>query len=94
MGYYIEVPNHKNKSAQIETLYGATLTKMPTCLSDLPDDKALVVVVGNPQFDAITYCYSDDELYAFNDPRDIRAKAWYLMDKEKAQELSGYTRNQ
>ena len=91
MGYYIEVPRNKQKALQIMALHGAKFTIIPPkSLSELAENEGLVCVVENGPFDAAGYCYDDDELEAFNDPRDHRPKTWLTMDKKLAEKLSGY----
>ncbi len=83
MGYYI--PN----SISLES-NGATRTNVTNNLSDVPDDKALICQIDNGSFMANALMYSQKELDYFIDPRDKRKKSWYLMDKQKAHDLSGY----
>jgi hypothetical protein len=92
MGFYIEAPSPKDKAAFLVKEHGAELLfPSPESLSDLPEDKALVVVVDNGIFEAAAFCYSDAELEAFKmTPMDLRPRTWLLMDREKAEELSGY----
>ncbi len=66
MGYYIEVPDNKNKAQQLVDLYGAErIDMLPDSLAELPEDKALICVVQNPMYDAAALAYSDREMRYF-----------------------------
>lgn len=57
MGYYIQTPENKNKAGQIVKLYnGEELSEMPEKYEDIPEGKALIVVVSNVSFDAALFC--------------------------------------
>jgi len=79
MGYYIETPLHLNKSSQLATLHGATVT---TPSFPPPSGKVLVCVVQNGPFDAAGIAYDKDEFDCFNSSDDFRPKTWLLMDKD------------
>ncbi len=69
MGYYIELPENKNKAVQLERIYGAVrLLEAPKSLAELPSDRALICVVENPMFDAAAYCQSERDLAEFSRP--------------------------
>lgn len=91
MGYYIETGHNLNKTNWLRINHGAQLMLCPPpTFADVPDGAALICVVDNGPFEAAAYIYNQRELEAFDDPRDIRRKWWLLMDKNKAEELSGY----
>lgn len=83
MGYYIEVPQHQNKDAQLVELHGAVLSQpvLP------PEGETLICVVRNGLFDAVGVVYDQDELDAFNSPGDIRPRTWLTLPTEKVLEL-------
>lgn len=83
MGYYI--PNDE----PIENK-GAELTKLPDTFAEIPEGKALICEVDNRIFKANGLIYSEREFDDFCHPEDVRPKRWFLMDKQKAHELSGY----
>ena len=90
MGYYIEVPEVKGKAQQIVDIHGAELLeRVPLSVGDVPEDKAIICVVDNGPFEAAAFAYNDMELREFARP-DPRPKAWLLMDRAKACELTGY----
>lgn len=93
MGYYIEVPKNHNKAQQLVDLYKAErLPVAPNSINDVPEGKAVVVVVENLAFDAAGYCYDDRELADFKEPDHgwQRPRTWLLMDKKLTEKLSGY----
>ena len=93
MGYYIETPGqHFNKVETICKAYGAVVVEEPKSFSDVSDDTAIICVVRNQLFEAVGYCYSEREFEEFRDPTDPRFRKWLLMDKKKAEELSGFKR--
>jgi len=90
MGYYIETPGHTLGKGQIIVKeHGAVVIQRPASYSDIPEDMALICVVHNFLFEAVAYCYDEQEFNAFNDPSDSRLKTWLMMDKKKAEKLTG-----
>lgn len=91
MGYYIQTDGVKNKAAYIVQHHdGQQLLEAPDSFEDIPEGKALIVVVDNRVFEAAGLCYSQGEFEAFTDPRDTRNKQYVLLDKQLAHRLSGY----
>ncbi len=92
MGFYIQVPHNKNKAEQIRDLYGGEIiSTIPLDYNELPEGKALIVIVDMGPFEAAGFCYSQAELTAFTDILDTRPKKFVLLDRKKAEELSGFT---
>jgi len=89
MGYYIQVPAHKDKAQQIVKLYGGRIIPYPLAFEDVPAHEALICVVDNGLFEAAAFCYDQDEFQAFSYP-DGRPRVWVVIDRKKACELSGY----
>jgi len=85
MGYYI--PNN----IPIEQREGVEKISFIGSFSSIPEGKALIVAVDNGGFKAYALAYSQNELNVFNNPQDFRPKNYYLMDKQEAHSLSGYT---
>ena len=90
MGYYIQVPQNKNKADQIAKVYGGEVLIHTPKFEDTPPGKALICVVDNGLFEAAAFCYNGDEFSAFSDPRDGRPKTWVVMAYDKACVLTGY----
>ena len=90
MGYYIEVPDNHHKAEQIVRLHGGKIISRPRSFTEIPADKALIVVVDNSSFEAAGLAYSEPEFEAFTSPWDNRPKQVVLMDWEKASKLAGF----
>jgi len=91
MGFYIEGPV-KFKAAYICETHGAEAVTETEARQAFDEGKGVVCVVSNIPFDAAGFAYSKRELDEFADPRDERPKQWLVMDREKAEKLSGYSR--
>jgi len=89
MGFYIEDPAN-GKAKFIETKYDGMIIPQPTSFDKVPESMALICVVDNGSFEAAGYCFDEREFGAFTHP-DPRHKTWLLMNKKKAEELSGFT---
>lgn len=91
MGYYIQAPSHLGKAQQICNAHQeAFIIPQPVSFSKVPENMALVCVVENGLFDAAAYCYNEREFKDFCNPNDPRPRTWLLMDKIKAEKLSGF----
>lgn len=91
MGYYIQTSSNINKARAIADAYdGTVLSTPPPTFADVPEGKALIIVVSNPMFEAAAYVYDNGEFLAFTDPNDKRPKQYVLIDKELAEIASGY----
>ena len=91
MGYYIEVPENLGKAEQLVKLHGGEIVPRPQNFTEVPADKGLICVVNNGLFEAAGYCYNTHEFIDFAQP-DGRSRQWVLLDKNKAERLSGYKR--
>jgi len=92
MGDYIETPKDWDKVEQIIELYGAKWTPVPNSWEDIPEGKALIIVVNNGHFDAALFVSTRRE-YARCVPErrgDLRHRTFLLMDRAKAEELTGW----
>lgn len=88
MGFYIEVPEIKEKAKQLKQLYDAQLVLSPQSVREVPKEKVLVCVIENPGFDAVGVINDDRELRDFQpSPNDDRPRSWLLMDRGKVLEL-------
>lgn len=92
MGYYLQAPTNHNKAKHLLEKFGGTPIKhhepwnqkVPTSLTEIRPDQALVCVVDNGMFEAAGVAYSDRELQAFNRPDDRRPKVWLILDNREA----------
>ena len=92
MGYYIQVPENKNKAQQLVDIHGAViLPQHPEAFEDT-EGQALICVVDNGPFEAAAFCYSRDEFIVFTRPDSgiQRPRTWVLMDQDLAHQLSGF----
>lgn len=91
MGYYIQTPGQNvNKAIRIAADHDGQLVSKPNHYWDLPEGKALVVVVDNGVFEAAALAYSEREFQEFTDIQDTRHKDYVLLDKATAYKLAGY----
>jgi hypothetical protein len=90
MGFYIETDTTLGKADWLIRHGDAQEIKQPRSLAEVPEDKALVVVVENGFFDAAAYAYDEGEFRAFTDPGDPRPQRFLLMDKDIVELHSGY----
>jgi hypothetical protein len=94
MGYYIETPGRNTEKAVylVRQMGGIPLQQPPASFEDIPQDKALIVVVDNGMFEACGLVYSPGEFKEFVTRQDDRPRQYILMDKEVAHKASGYKR--
>jgi len=91
MGFYIEVPENTNKAEQIRDLYGGEIVQtVPLDYSKIPEGKALIVVVDNGLFEAAGFCFNEPEFRVFTDILELRPRKFVYLDRDKAEELSGF----
>ena len=92
MGYYIQTPGLLKGKAQyiVEHFGGRMMDKAPESLELLLDNEALICVVGNGLFESAAFCYNGGELANFSRPEDRRPKWWLVMNKKRAEELTGF----
>jgi hypothetical protein len=91
MGYYIETGTLLGKSAYLVREHAARVVSRDEASAAIDDSaKAIICVVNNGPFEAAAFCYSAGEFRDFSLPEDGRPKVWLLMDRAKAEELSGY----
>ena len=90
MGAYIKVPKDRNKAEQIIDLYDATWTLRPDSWEEIPEDKALIIVVHNGPFDAALFVTDREEFTRTVPSRqgDPRPRTFLLMDRTRAEELT------
>lgn len=89
MGYYIQTKRNLNKAQQLVDDFDGEIIERPKSFQDIPEDKALVVVVENGLFDAAGYAFDEEEFECFSNP-DGRRKKYVLMDKQQVNEMTGF----
>lgn len=90
MGYYIETDRTQHRAGWLVRYWDGQIITKPKSFSEIPADKALIVVVQNGYFDAAGLCYSESEFEAFTDPTDPRPITYVLLDKELVYKEAGY----
>ena len=90
MGYYIQGPE-RGKGKYLEEEYHAIPCNVHEAYIVLGHVSLVpVCVVDNGAFDAAAVAYSREEFECFSYHGDVRPKQWYIMDRVKAYELSGF----
>lgn len=90
MGYYIPGPTVGKGAYLIEEHDALPCSQAAARMAVGHPTMVPVCVVGNGGFEAAAVVYSDAEYAWFTDGRDARSKRWYVMDRTKAYELSGF----
>ena len=90
MGYYINTGTNFDKAAEIVRQFGGFRVAKPDSFASIPTDKALIVVVDNGAFEAAGFAYNQAEFNAFTEPEDSRPKEYVIMDRHKAEQLTGF----
>lgn len=93
MGYYIQTGQQlTGKAKYIIDNHGGRIIPQPQAFHSVANDKAIICVVGNGDFDAAAYCFNEAEFEEFAGDNSGRPKAWILIDKNLADKLTGYNR--
>ena len=90
MGYYLQAPTHHGKADHICKTHNGTIIPQPIYFKDVPVNKGLICVVDNGPFEAAGFAYNENEFLAFSREDDYRPKTWLLIDRAKAEALSGF----
>lgn len=90
MGRYIETDGPLNKAKYICEHHEGEIVDPIECFDDVPEGKALIIVVENGPFDAAAFVHSEGEFNAFTDPHDGRRSTHILMDWDKTDSLAGH----
>lgn len=89
MGYYIQTGGAKKTQAIIDQHDAVRVTK-DEARAALLEGKGVVCVIEGGMFDAAGFMFDEQEFDEFADPQDTRRKVWLVMDRELAEELSGW----
>jgi hypothetical protein len=88
MGYYINPANVTK--AEFLTDNGDLVKPVGSPPSTYKqNDKVAVCLIDNVAFDAALICYSELEFEAVKDPRDTRAKVWFMVPIERLKPFMG-----
>jgi hypothetical protein len=100
MGFYInntgkqELPAKGKSAILVEDCGAEILAIPPPSIETISEDKTIICVFDNGEFEAAGLAYDDTELRSFADWMDSRERTWLLMDKELAYKLTGYDMSQ
>lgn len=96
MGFYLNSPElgSTDKAIKLVRIYKAEpAPSLPLEIKEVPEGKALIVVIENGMFDAALLVPNQQELdYIKNLSDDPRPRTYLLLPKDVAHELSGYER--
>ncbi len=93
MSYYIQTPGlDVNKAIRIAADNNGVIIPKPKRYTDIPEDKALVVVVvaDTYVYEVAELVYSEGAFHEATDCMDERRKEYVLLDKPVAYRLADY----
>lgn len=90
MGYYIPGPTVGKGAYLIKEHDALPCSQAMAWMAIEHPTMVPVCVVSNGDFEAAAVVYSDAEYEGFADRQDVRPKQWYVMNRTKAYELSGF----
>ncbi len=93
MGYYIEVPEKKEKAQQLVKLYGARILDKKPSFNEVAPNEAIICVLDNGPWEAAGFAYDARELTVFATPDRLgyqRPRTWVIMNRATACRLTGY----
>ena len=91
MGRYIQGPTLGKAKMLLDQHNGTLTLDPPTNFNDIPDGKALIVVVDNGPFEAAAYLDNEREFDHWMKPsinNDPRPRTYILIDKNLAEQLA------
>jgi len=94
MGFQIRGPTKGKVQYFVDTYHAVILDGPPLNFHDIPDRQALICIVDTIQYEVASYAFSQQEFSLLDDHSDFRKRTWLLMDKTKANQLSGFGRLQ
>jgi hypothetical protein len=74
----------------VDTYQAVVLGKPPDNFAKVPDDQAIICVMDTIQYEVASYAYSPQEFSLLDEHSDFRKRTWLLMDKAKANQVSGF----
>jgi hypothetical protein len=93
MGFQIPGPTTGKVQYLVDTYGAVVLDRPPRNFAEIPDHQAIICVVDTIQYE-VSYAFSQQEFSLLDDPSDFRKRTWLLMEKTKANQLSGFGRLQ
>jgi hypothetical protein len=90
MGFQIPGPTKGKVQYFVDMYQAVVLDRPPHDFVDIPDDQAIICVIDTLQYEVASYAFSRQEFSVLDDHSDFRKRTWLLMDKTKANQLSGF----
>jgi len=90
MGFQIPGPTNGKVQYLVDMYQAVVLDGAPRNFDDIPDHQAIICVVDTLQYEVASYAFSRQEFSVLDDRSDFRKRTWLLMDKTKANQVSGF----
>ena len=90
MGFQIPGPTKGKVQYLVDRYQAVVLDRPPRVFADIPDHQAIICVIDTLQYEVASYAFSRQEFSFLDDHSDFRKRTWILMDKNKANQLSGF----
>jgi len=90
MGFQIPGPTKGKVQYLVGKYQAVVLDRPPNSFDKIPDHQAIICVIDTLQYEVASYAYSLQEFSLLDDHSDFRKRTWLLMDKAKANQLSGF----
>jgi hypothetical protein len=90
MGFQIPGPTKGKIQYLVDTYQAVLLDEPPRDFENIPDDQAIICVIDSLQYEVAGYAFSRQEFSFLDDHSDFRKRTWLLMDKTKANQVSGF----
>jgi hypothetical protein len=90
MGFQIPGPTTGKVQYLMDVYQAVILDRPPRNFAEIPDHQAIICVVDTIEYEVASYAFSRQEFSLLDDRSDFRKRTWLLMDKAKANELSGF----
>lgn len=96
MGYYAERQDRaaQDKAKGIAEENGGEIVVMIEALIALEAGRGVFCIVHNGPFEAAGFVYDKSEWNKFHHHSDLRFRQYVVMDREKAEEISGFIQSQ
>jgi hypothetical protein len=90
MGFQIPGPTKGKVQYLVDTYQAVVLDRPPRDFDKIQDDQAIICVIDTLQYEVASYAFSRQEFSSLDDHSDFRKRTWLLMDKTKANQVSGF----
>jgi len=90
MGFQIPGPTKGKVQYFVDVYQAVVLARPPRNFNDIPDHQAIICVIDTIQYEVASYAFSQQEFSLLDDHSDFRKRTWLLMDKTKANQVSGF----